>query len=223
MSVCLSLYDVDCFVTLSLSLSFSSLSSLGAMQFSWENDLSSSLRLSLEKQLIASLSKEAVPSPVQLSAAVKGLVDLKYPWNRRSEVEKAIFEGIKANYHFASGEKEMKEKEKNEHREGRGEEKGRELSNILYSLGELSKAMKSEEGLGVCHLPDDIRKSFWNGISQKGYSFSPSELVNVVYGLNSLNFKFNDLPFEVSSKLKQSLLSHSERMNEHDVGSLVYR
>jgi hypothetical protein len=102
---------------------------------------------------------------VSLSSILNGLAGMKYEWKNDGKMEKAICEGIIANYHPT-----------NRRDEKYGE---RQLANIVYYLGKLLKERVESDKI---FLEKEVLDSIWNGIEKCVNQFNSQEVSNLIYG-----------------------------------------
>jgi hypothetical protein len=102
---------------------------------------------------------------VQLSSILNGLVRMKYEWENDGKMEKAIYEGLIANYH------PTKKKDKKY-----GEI---QLANIVYYLGKLSKEREESDKIV---LEKEVLDSIWNGIEKCLNQVNPQDVSKLIYG-----------------------------------------
>jgi hypothetical protein len=142
--------------------------SLGKIGFHWKDDIDCSLQGKLLDRAVAVLPH---CNSVSLSSILNGLVGMKYEWKNAGNMEKAICEGITANYHPTKK---------------RDNESGvRQLANIVYYLGKLSKEREESDKIV---LEKEILDSIWNGIEQCLHQANPQEVSNLIYGYECFFF-----------------------------------
>jgi hypothetical protein len=132
------------------------------MRFHWKADIDSSLQGKLLNRAVVLLP---VCNSVGLSSILNGLFRMKYEWKNDGMMEKAICGGIIANYH------PTKKKD-----EKYGE---RELANIVYYLGKLSKEREESDKIV---LEKEVLHSIWNGIEKCVNQVNPQQASNLIYG-----------------------------------------
>jgi hypothetical protein len=143
-------------------VSLLSVLSLGKIGFSWKDDIDSSLQGKLLDRAVAVLPSG---DSVDLSSVLNGLFRMKYDWKNDGKIEKAICDGIIANYHPT-------EKSHDNHGE-------RQLADIAYYLGRLSN---EREGSSKITLKKEVFNSIWNGIEKFAEKFIPQGTNNLIYG-----------------------------------------
>jgi hypothetical protein len=95
---------------------------------------------------------------------LNGLVRMKYEWKNDGKMEKAIYEVI-ANYHPTK---------KRDKKYG-----GRQLANIVYYLGKLSKEREESD---KTVLEKEVLDSIWNGIEKCVNLLNSQEVSKLIYG-----------------------------------------
>jgi hypothetical protein len=135
--------------------------SLGVLGFSWVHDLGPDLRERIIQRLIKVIPKGGI---IALSSCLNGLSGMQYDWNNNGKMEQALSDGIINCYHSTK-----------KHDNDYG---AQGISNIIYYLGELSKA--KTEYSKIC-LSKEVHDSFWNGI-EKCSDFNGQSVSNVIYG-----------------------------------------
>jgi hypothetical protein len=132
------------------------------MGFQWKDAIDCSLQGKLLNRVVTVLP---TCNSVGLSAILNGLAGMKYEWENDGKMEKAICEGIIANYHPTNG----RDKKYGE----------RELANIVYYLGKLSRErVESNEIV----LEKEVLDSIWNGIEKCVNQVNSQEVSNLIYG-----------------------------------------
>jgi hypothetical protein len=132
------------------------------MGFRWKDDIDSSLQGKLLNRAVAVLP---TCNSVSLSSMLNGLVRMKYEWKNDGKMEKAIYEGIIANYH------PTKKRDKKY-----GE---RQLANIVFYLGKLSKEREESDKI---FLENEVLDSIWNGIEKCLNQVNSQEVSNLIHG-----------------------------------------
>jgi hypothetical protein len=142
--------------------------SLGKIGFHWKDDIDCSLQGKLSNRAVAVLPR---CNSVSLSSILNGLVGMKYEWKNDGKMEKSICEGIITNYHPTKKRYDTYG--------------GRELANIVYYLGKLSKEREESDKIV---LEKDVSDSIWNGIEQCLHNANPQEVSNLIYGYECFFF-----------------------------------
>jgi hypothetical protein len=116
---------------------------------------------------------------IELSSMLNGLVRMRYEWKNDGKMEKAICEGIIANYH------PTKKRDKKY-----GE---RQLANIVYYLGKLSRGREESDKIV---LEKEVLDSIWNGMEKCLNLLNRWEASNLIYGYEWFSlFFFYDFCF----------------------------
>jgi hypothetical protein len=136
--------------------------SLGKVGFHWKDDVDSSLQEKLLNRAVAVLP---TCNSVSLSSILNGLTVMKYEWKNDGKMEKAICEGIIANYHPTK---------KRDRKYGE-----RELANIVYYLGKLSKEREERDKIV---LEKEVLDSIWNGMEKCVNQLNPQQVSNLICG-----------------------------------------